>query len=103
MKRHVAAVAGLYLLIVLTSPIPAGADAVTTWNENAAKAASAACLHMSGNGLAESRLYAMVHAAIHDAVNAVDRRSRSYAYDAQASSAASVDAAVAAAARDTLV
>jgi hypothetical protein len=76
---------------------------VVTWNENAAKAATAACLHASGNGLAESRMYAMVHVAIHDAVNAIDRRSRPYAFDAEATSPASVDAAVAAAARDVLV
>ena len=79
------------------------ADAVITWNENAAKAATAACLHISGNGLAEARMYAMVHAAVHDAVNAIDRRSRPYAFDATSSGPASVDAAVAAAARDVLV
>ena len=72
---------------------------MVTWNENAAKAATAACLHISGNGLVESRMYAMVHVAIHDAVNAIDRRSRPYAFDAQASGPTSVDAAVAAAAR----
>ena len=73
------------------------------WNENAAKAAKAACLHISGNGLVESRMYAMMHAAIHDAVNAIDRRSRPYAFDAEVSGPASMDAAVAAAARDVLV
>jgi hypothetical protein len=57
----------------------------------------------SGNGLVESRMYAMVHAAVHDAVNAIDRRSRPYAFDARAGAAASPDAAVAAAARDVLV
>ena len=31
----------------------------------------------------ESRLYAMMHVAIHDALNAIDRRSRPYAFDAQ--------------------
>ena len=45
----------------------------------------------------------MVHAAIHDAVNAIERRSRPYAYETEANATASVDAAVAAAARDTLV
>ena len=73
------------------------------WNENAAKAATAACLHISGNGLVESRMYAMVHAAVNDALNSIDRRSRPYAFDGSASAAASVDAAVAAAARDVLV
>ena len=81
----------------------AAADAVITWNENAAKAATAACLHMSGNGLAESRMYAMVHVAVHDAVNAIDRRSRSYTFDANVNGLVSLEAAVAAAARDVLV
>jgi hypothetical protein len=48
-------------------------------------------------------MYAMAHIAIHDALNAIDRHSRSYAYDAQAPSGASTAAAVAAAARDVLV
>lgn len=32
----------------------------------------------------EARLYAMMHLAIHDALNAIDRRSRPYAFDGQA-------------------
>ena len=84
-------------------PNAVSADAVVRWNENAAKAATAACLHISGNGLAESRMYAMVHAAVHDAVNTIDRRSRPYAFDAEATGRTSLNAAVAAAARDVLV
>jgi hypothetical protein len=86
--------------------LPAGAahaDAVLTWNEHAAKAATAACLHISGNGLVESRMYAMTHAAVHDAINAIDRRSRPYAFDAVAPGAASIEAAVATAAHHVLV
>ena len=79
------------------------ADAVTLWNVNANRAVNATCIGPSGNGLYESRLYAMVHIAIHDAVNAIERRSRPYAYDAQAVSYASFDAAVATAARDVLL
>jgi hypothetical protein len=45
----------------------------------------------------------MMHIAIHDALNAIDRRSRPYAFDAQADAGASPDAAVAAAARFVLV
>lgn len=45
----------------------------------------------------------MMHVAIHDALNAIDRRSRPYTFDMQAESGASPDAAVAAAARDVLV
>ena len=94
---------GLLLSLLAFWSSSANADAVVIWNENAARSATAACLHVSGNGLAESRMYAMVHAAIHDAVNAIDRRSRPYAFDASVNPAASVDAAVAAAARDVLV
>ncbi len=82
---------------------PAGGDAVTVWNANAGVAATAACLAPLNNPLHESRIYAMMHVAIHDAVNAIDRRSRPYALDAQAEAGASPDAAVAAAARDVLV
>jgi hypothetical protein len=78
-------------------------DAVTVWNANAGAAATAACLAPLDNPLHESRIYAIMHVAIHDAVNAIDRRSRPYAFDAQAEAGASPDAAVAAAARDVLV
>ncbi len=80
-----------------------GSDAVTIWNENAGIAATEACLAPLNNPLHESRIYAMMHLAIHDALNAIDRRSRPYAFDVQAQVGASADAAVAAAARDVLV
>src|SRR4029450_6929602 len=82
---------------------PAGGDAVTIWNANAGVAATKACLAPLDNPLHESRIYAMMHVAIHDALNAIDRRSRPYAFDAQAEVGASPDAAVAAAARYVLV
>src|SRR4029453_18221188 len=82
---------------------PAGTDAVTTWNANAGAAATAACLAPLDNPLHESSIYAIMHLAVHDAVNAIDRRSRPYAFDAQAEAGASPDAAVAAAAHDVLV
>jgi hypothetical protein len=78
-------------------------DAVSTWNANAGNAAIVACLAPTNNPLHESRMYAMTHLAIHDALNAIDRRSRPYAFDATARRGASPDAAVAAAARDVLV
>jgi hypothetical protein len=81
----------------------AGGDAVTLWNANAGVAATEACLAPLANPLHESRIYAMMHVAIHDALNAIDRRSRPYAFDAQAEAGASPDAAVAAAARAVLV
>ena len=75
---------------------------VTAWNAIAAEAALV-CLAPTNNPLHESRMYAMMHAAIHDAVNAIDRRSEPYAFDGTAPADASVDAAVAAAAHDVLV
>ena len=77
-------------------------DPVLTWNENAGKAATAACLAPLANPLHESRMYATMQIAVHDALNAIDRRSRPYAFDAS-EPAASPDAAVAAAARTVLV
>ena len=81
----------------------ARADAVTDWSANAGAAALAACIAPSDDPLHESRLYAMLHLAVHDALNAIERRSRPYAYDAPAPAGTSIAAAVAAAARDVLV
>jgi hypothetical protein len=81
---------------------PAGGDAVTVWNANAGVAATAACIAPLDDPFHESRIYAMMHVAIHDALNAIDRRSRPYTFDMQ-EPGASPDAAVAAAARDVLV
>jgi hypothetical protein len=82
---------------------PAVADAVVDWNANAAKAALAACIAPGNDPLHEARLYAMVHVAIHDALNAIDRRSRPYVYNVQGNAGASKEAAIAAAARNVLV
>jgi hypothetical protein len=83
----------------------AGADpairsnAVIAWNANAGDAAVAACLAPTNNPLHESRLYAAMHLAVHDALNAIDLRSRPYAFATRRPlPEASVDAAVAAAA-----
>jgi hypothetical protein len=89
-------------LIVALAPLALG-DAVTDWNANAGVAATSACISPAGDPLHESRIYAMMHVAIHDALNAIDRRTRPYVFDLQAEAGASPDAAVAAAARDVLV
>ncbi len=83
-----------------TEPV---ADAVTAWNANAGEAARAACLSPIQNPLHESRLYAMTHVAVHDALNAIDSRFEPYAFDGNAKRRTSPDAAVAAAARHVLV
>ncbi len=85
------------------APYRSAAKAVTAWNANAGKAAIAACIAPVDNPLHESHLYAMMHVAIHDAVNAIHRRSRPYAFFGRAQAGASAKAAVAAAARGTLV
>jgi VCPO second helical-bundle domain len=82
---------------------PAGGDAVTVWNANAGVAAMKACIAPVDSPFHESRIYAMMHVAIHDALNAIDRRFLPYAFDKRADPGASPDAAVAAAARDVLV
>jgi hypothetical protein len=81
---------------------PAG-DAVIVWNAHAGVAATKACIAPLADPFHESRLYAMMHIAIHDALNAIDRRFRPYTFDKQAQPGASPEAAVAAAARDVLV
>jgi hypothetical protein len=95
----------LSLAAALFFPHPAAADSVTDWNVNAGKAALAACIEPPGSNdpMHESRLYAMVHVAIHDALNAIDRRFRPYVFSVQGPNGASREAAVASAARNVLV
>jgi hypothetical protein len=85
------------------SAAPAGGDAVTVWNGHAGVAATKACIAPLADPFHESRLYAMMHVAIHDALNAIDRRFRPYTFDKPAAPGASPEAAVAAAARAVLV
>ena len=77
-------------------------DAVVAWNANAGEASVAACF-IGGYAPQEARMYAMMHVAIHDALNGIDRRSQPYAVDLLAAPGTSPDAAVAAAAHDVLV
>jgi hypothetical protein len=87
------------------APIAAAAagNSVLTWNQNAAEATTAACLTPPpGDPFHESRIYAVMHIAIHDALNAIDQRSRPYAFDGPRQPGASPDAAVAAAGRTVL-
>jgi hypothetical protein len=44
----------------------AGGDAVTLWNTNAGVAATKACIAPLDDPFHESRIYAMMHVAIHD-------------------------------------
>jgi hypothetical protein len=73
------------------------ADMVTDWNVIATTATSAAGM----NPIVQSRIYAMVHAATHDALNAIERRYQPYVLHANVEGA-SPEAAVAAAAHAIL-
>ena len=119
--RRVALVASAVSLAIVTVVAPASAwsdsrvigrslsqpsssgDAVSVWNANAGDAALAACIAPTGNPLHESHMYAMTHVAIHDALNAIDRRYQPYAFFGRASRVASTDAAVATAAHHVLI
>ena len=81
----------------------ASGDAVIVWNAHAGEAATQACIAPLDDPFHESRMYAMMHIAIHDALNAIDRRFQPYAFDMRVEPGASTEAAVAAAARDVLV
>ena len=81
---------------------PAGAhsNAALEWNAIATRA----FLPTQGTDpLSQSRAYAMLHAAIHDALNAIRQRYEFYTPGLIVTPGASPDAAVAAAAHDVLV
>ena len=79
-------------------PASAAGNAVSDWNSIAVQATVTA----GHNGPVQSRTLAIVHAAIHDALNAIDSRYQRYAFTGHAPTGTSADAAVAAAARDAL-
>lgn len=77
----------------------ARADVVTDWYATA----SAVTAANNPGGVFVPRSLAIVHLAIHDAVNAVDRRYEPYAVDTRAPAGTSIDAAAAGAAHGALV
>ncbi len=89
------------LLLALLAVSPVAADEVTNWSELANQLALNSDL-ANRNPLFQTRMLAMAHAAMHDAVNVVDRRYRSYSSLALSSPGAHPEAAVAAAARTVL-
>jgi hypothetical protein len=106
MKKCAFIVISLFVSFVLGGARQVAADEVTKWNEIAGKAAvdsSLSPLGPFGNPFFESRIYAMTHAAIHDALNAIDRRYRPYAPRERATPGASPEAAVATAAHAVLL
>lgn len=76
------------------------ANAVVHWNDIAGEAFAPS---QGSNALVQSRTFAILHASIHDALNAIDRRYEPHTPGLVAAPRASADAAVAAAAREVLV
>ena len=96
MSRKAAAV--LFLSLCLGAS-QAGAGEVARWN----KVATDASLAEQIDPLTESRIFAIVHASIHDALNAIERRYEPYRGRITALPNASPDAAIAAAAHAALI
>jgi membrane-associated phospholipid phosphatase len=87
-------------LLAITVVARASVDEVVRWNQVATDATVAAKI----NPLAESRIFAILHAAIHDAVNAIEPRYEPYQpRTSPAPAGASVEAAIAGAAHAILV
>jgi hypothetical protein len=87
------------LLAILTRPALVAADVVTDWNVVVADLVGA----RFGGPQQQARVRAMVQIAIHDALNAINPRYERYTSIGAAAPGASPDAAVAAAARRTLL
>jgi hypothetical protein len=75
---------------------PQNVNAVIHWNRIATE-----ILRIEPGPIIDSRAFAILHAAVHDAVNGIDRRYEPYTIDLSFPGA-SVDAAVARAAHDVL-
>lgn len=85
------------LAAAVATPQVSRADVVTEWNVVVINAAAAA------NSLVESRALAISHAAMFDAVNALERRYQPYQADIKAPAGMSLDAAGASATHGVLV
>jgi hypothetical protein len=72
-------------------------NAVTRANETMGLVMIAACQSPVGNPFHESRAYAMANLAIHDALNAIERKYQPYTYDKKAEAGTSPNAAIASA------
>jgi len=96
MKRCLMGAAGLLALI--SWPGTVRADVVTDWNVTTLQAAAAVSPNQR-----QHRVAAMVHAAIHDAVNSITPRYEAYAVRVSSSGEASIEAAAVQAAYGVLI
>jgi hypothetical protein len=92
---------GILIVYILaaTLPLPATANEVLAWNETAVKASGAG----GQNPVQITRTLAMVQGAVHDALNAINRRYAAYYFEEHGAPGASPDVAVATAAHTVLV
>jgi hypothetical protein len=97
--RSTLALLALATVALAVGPTAPGADEVLDWNATALEVATAGGQSLP---IPISRTWAMVHLAIHDALNSIDRRYEPYAHEARAERDAAPEAAIAAAARDVL-
>ena len=96
-----AVLSGLLIVSLMTTALtsPAAANEVLTWNKTALKVSNA----NKQNNQQMTRTLAMVQGAVHDALNAINRRYAAYYFEGPGETSASPDAAVAAAAHTVLV
>jgi hypothetical protein len=87
------------VILLLVASASAFDDEVVRWNRIANDAAVAA----QTDPMTESRIFTILHVAIHDAVNAIDRRYEPYRAQTLLVPGAWIDAAIAAAAHATLI
>src|SRR5437868_12360453 len=92
----------LFALSLMLNAASSAQDAVTEWNLSAERAILASPT-VIGRGGAAARVYVLMHVAIFDAVNGIERRHTPYHVDATAPRGASRRAAAIAAAYNTLL
>ena len=98
--RVTATIAIAVLLALISLPAQARADVVTDWNLTMLQALAAAGLNPPQR---HHRVAAMVHVAVHDAVNSITPRYEAYAVRVSQSAGASIEAAAVQAAYGVLI
>ena len=88
----------LFLATAMTPAATLAADDVITWNARALTVVAT----NGQNGIVQTRSLAMVHAAIHDALNAIEPRYERYLFEDSVGDDVSADAAIASAAYHVL-
>src|SRR5262245_2366074 len=98
-ERALLALIVLGCLAVAGFAAPTAANEVVKWNEIALKVIADG----GQNPVVMTRTLAMVHAAVHDALNSINRRYDAYYFEGPGSPGASPDAAIATAAHTVLI